>query len=163
MAEIKGGIEEARRINLGYMRGFMLGWLATTEAQSGQPEIALSTLDEALEHTNDVAGRAWEAELLRLRGDIALAATPQAAAEAEQNYVGAINVAQRQSARSLELRAATSLVRLLQAQGRSDEARARLAPLLAWFTEGLDTADLMEAKAVLEGLEAPATSKNAGS
>ena len=79
---------------------------------------------------------------MRLRGDIALAATPQAAAEAEQNYVGAINVAQRQSARSLELRAATSLVRLLQAQGRSDEARARLAPLLAWFTEGLDTADL---------------------
>jgi predicted ATPase len=153
LAEIKGGIEEARRINLGYMRGFMLGWLAATEAQSGEPEIALSILDEAFEHISDVAGRAWEAELLRLRGDILFAASPQATAEAEQNYVGAINVAQRQSARSLELRAATSLVRLLQGQGRSDEARSRLAPLLAWFTEGLDTADVKDAKALLEGLQ----------
>ena len=153
MAEIKGGIEEARRINLGYMRGFMLGWLAATEAQSGEPEIALSILDEAFEHTSDVAGRAWEAELLRLRGDILFAASPQATAEAEQNYISAINVARRQSARSLELRAATSLARLLRAQGRSNEVRSRLAPLLAWFTEGLDTADVKDAKALLEGLQ----------
>jgi class 3 adenylate cyclase/predicted ATPase len=155
LAEIREGIEEARRINLGYMRGFMLGWLATIEAHIGQPETALSTLDEALEHTNDVTGRAWEAELLRLRGDILLAARPQAAAEAERDYAGALAVARKQSARALELRAATSLARLLRAQGRNDEARAQLAPVVGWFTEGLDTADLKEAKVVLDGLASP--------
>jgi class 3 adenylate cyclase/predicted ATPase len=151
MAEIRGGIEEARRINLGYMRGFMLGWLATIQAERGEPEIALSTLDEALEQTNDVTGRAWEAELLRLRGDALLAARPEAAAEAERDYADALTVARKQSARSLELRAATSLARLLRAQGRNNEARAQLAPALGWFTEGFDTADLKEAKAVLDG------------
>jgi predicted ATPase len=153
MVEIRGGIEEARRINLGYMRGFMLGWLATIQAESGEPEIALSTLDEALEQTNDVTGRAWEAELFRLRGDVRLAVRPDAAGEAEQDYVNAIMVARKQGARSLELRAATSLARLLRAQGRNDGARGQLAPVFDWFTEGFGTADLKEAKALLDDLE----------
>jgi class 3 adenylate cyclase/predicted ATPase len=155
MAEIRGGIEEARRINLGYMRGFMLGWLATIQVKSGEPEIALSTLDEALQQTNDVTGRAWEAELQRLRGDVLLAVRPDAVGEAEQDYVSAIMVARKQSARSLELRAATSLARLLRAQGRNDEARGQLAPVFDWFTEGFDTADLKQAKALLDELAKP--------
>jgi class 3 adenylate cyclase/predicted ATPase len=153
--EIRAGIEEARRINLGYMRGFMLGWLATIEAESGQPETALSTLDEALQQTNDVTGRAWEAELFRLRGDVLLAAGPDAVGAAEQDYVSAITVARKQSARSLELRATASLARLLRAQGRNDEARGQLAPVFDWFTEGFDTADLKQAKALLDELARP--------
>jgi predicted ATPase len=97
-------------------------------------------------------------QLLRGEAQASLASAEQslalkATAEAEQNYISAINVARRQSARSLELRAATSLARLLRAQGRSNEVRSRLAPLLAWFTEGLDTADVKDAKALLEGLQ----------
>ena len=152
IVEIGEGIEEARRSNLGYMRGFMLGWLATVQAESGDPEIALSTLHEALEQTNDVTGRAWEAELLRLRGNTLLAVRPDALVEAEQDYMNAITVARKQSARSLELRAATSLARFLRAQGRRDEARAQLAPLYGWFTEGFDTADMKEAGEVLDNL-----------
>jgi len=155
MVEIGGGIEEARRINLGYMRGFMLGWLATIQAESGEPEMALSTLDEALAQTSDVTGRAWEAELFRLRGDVLLAARPDAAGEAEQDYISAIMVARKQSARSLELRAATSLARLLRTQGKNDEARGELAPVFDWFTEGFDTVDLKRAKALLEALAMP--------
>jgi predicted ATPase len=152
MAEIREGIEEARRINLGYMRGFMLGWLATIQAESEGPEIALTTLDEALKQTNDITGRAWEAELLRLRGDVLLAARPEAAGAAEQVYLSATMVARKQSARSLELRAATSLARLLRTQGRNDEAHEQLAPVFGWFTEGFDTHDLKEAKALLDTL-----------
>ncbi len=144
--EIQAGIEEARRSNLGYMRGVMLGWLATVQAESGNPEAALLTVDDALRQTDDIAGRAWEAELRRLRGDILLAVGPDMEVEAERGYNDAIIVARAQSARSLELRAATSLARFLRAQGRHDEARAQLTPIFNWFTEGLDTADLKEAK-----------------
>jgi class 3 adenylate cyclase/tetratricopeptide (TPR) repeat protein len=150
--EIRKGIEEARRSNLGYMRGFMLGWLATVQAATGDADGALSTIDEAMNHINDTAGRAWEAELLRLRGDMLLAARPDAVQDAELSYRDAIAVANRQRARSLELRAATSLARLLRGQGKADEARGLLAPIYGWFTEGLDTADPREAKALLDEL-----------
>jgi predicted ATPase len=150
IAEIREGIDEARRSNLGYMRGFMLGWLATLQTETGDPEAALLTIDEAFRHINDVSGRAWEAELHRLRGDTLLAAHADAVEDAKRSYNEAIAVAQRQHARSLELRATTSLVRLLRRQGRNDEARGLLAPIFGWFTEGLDTADLKEAKALLD-------------
>jgi class 3 adenylate cyclase/predicted ATPase len=153
MAEIQNGIEEASKSNLEYMRGFMLGWLATLQVETGDPEAALWTVDVALRQVNDVTGRAWEAELHRLRGEILLAARPDAAGEAERNYLEAIAVAQRQQARSLELRASVSLARLLQGQGRQDEARTRLAPIYGWFTEGLDTVDLRDAKTLLAALK----------
>jgi class 3 adenylate cyclase/predicted ATPase len=147
--EIRSGVDEAQRANLGYMRGFMLGWLAIVQAQTGDPERALSTIDEAFEHISDVAGRAWEAELRRLHAHILLVARAEATADAERLYKDAIAVAQRQCARSLELRATTSLARLLHGQHRSEEARTLLAPLYNGFTEGFDTADLREAKALL--------------
>jgi tetratricopeptide (TPR) repeat protein len=152
IGEIRDGIEEACRSNLGYMRGFMLGWLATVQADAGDPESALGTIDAAFRHVNDVAGRAWEAELCRLRGDALLAARPGAVDDAERSYRDGIAVAQRQHARSLELRATTSLARLLRGQGKDDEARTLLAAVYDWFTEGLDTADLREAKALLDQL-----------
>jgi len=152
LIEISEGIEEAQRSNLGYMRGFMLGWLGETQAGNGDLEEALSTIGEGLKGINDVTGRAWEAELRRLHGDILLLAHPDAVSAAERSYDEAIVLAQKQCARSLELRATVSLARLLQRRGRNDEARERLASICGWFTEGFVTADFRAAKALLEEL-----------
>ena len=83
-----------------------------------------------------------------------LAQNPSDVTEAEQCFRTAIEIARRQSARSEELRATTSLARLLATQGRRDEARAMLAEIYGWFTEGFDTADLKDAKSLLEKLGA---------
>jgi tetratricopeptide (TPR) repeat protein len=154
LVEIREGLEQARRSNLGYMRGFMLGWLATVQAQVRDPATALATIDEALKLVNDVAGRAWEAELRRLRGEILLRAQPDAWDDAERSYGEAIAIARNQRARSLELRAAVSFARLLRERGRNDEARRPLASVFGWFSEGMDTADLKEAQALLDELKA---------
>ena len=152
ISDIRQGIAAARRSGLRYMRAFMLGSLATIEADTGNPEAAMSTIDEAFEHTNDVAGRAWEAELYRLRGDILLLDGSKAMELAERSYRDAIGVARRQHARSLELRATTSLARVLRDRHRNDEAFELLTPAYAWFVEGLDTVDLREARALLNEL-----------
>ena len=96
--------------------------------------------------------RWWEAEVCRLRGVLLLrqAMTPQE--EAETCFQQALEVARHQQAKSLELRAAMSLSQLWQQQGRRAEAWELLAPVYGWFTEGFDTADLQEAKALLETL-----------
>lgn len=150
IVEIQAGIEEARQSNLRYMRAFMLGWLGALQIVTGPNEAALSIIDEALRQTDDILGRAWEAELLRLRGDALLLAGEAAAAESW--YQRAKAVAQRQQARSLELRAATSLARLLLDHGREEEGREVLAPVYEWFTEGFDTRDLKTAGGLLESI-----------
>jgi predicted ATPase len=99
---------------------------------------------------NDV--RVREAEVRSLRGDLLLATQPDELGDAERSYIDAIAVAQRQHARSLELRATTSLARLLQDQGRIEGAREQLAPVYSWFVEGLETADLKAAGALLTEL-----------
>ena len=98
--------------------------------------------------------RYWEAEVCRLRGVLRLRqpGTPQE--EAETWLRRALDIAHRQEAKSLELRAAMSLSRLWQQQGKRAEAYEILAPIYGWFTEGFDTADLQEARALLEALEA---------
>ena len=88
-------------------------------------------------------------ELLRLKGELLIALDPGAKADAEVAFCQAIDIAQRQSSKSWELRAATSMARLWRDQGRRDEARELLAPVYGWFTEGFDTLDLKEAKALL--------------
>jgi tetratricopeptide (TPR) repeat protein len=148
ITEIREAIEEANQSRLGYMRGFMLGGLASAQCEAGDPESALATLDEALTQVNDVSGRAWEAELRRLRGD-ALTLGGCGGINAEASYNEAIALAQKQEARSLELRATCSLARLLPDHGRKD-ARERLARIFGWFTEGHDTADLVAARKLLE-------------
>ena len=152
LVDIRAGIEAADRSNLGYMRSFMLGGLGTALAQNGEAELALTTIDEAIAATNDVTGRAWEAELHRLRGNIMLIAHAEAVEEAAASFEKAIAIAQRQSARSLELRATMSLARLLARQGKKEEARQRLALIYNWFTEGADTEDLNQALALLKEL-----------
>ena len=94
--------------------------------------------------------RIAESELHRWRGDLSKARDDQDAAE--QSYQRALAVARRQSARSLEIRAATSFARLWRDQGKRTEARDLLAPVYGWFTEGFDTADLKEAKALIDEL-----------
>ena len=129
---------------------YFLALLADVYAQEGQVEAGLATLAEALAAAQAHGTTLVEAELYRLRGSLLLRqpGTPQA--EAETWFQRALDVARRQEARSLELRAAMSLSRLWQQQGKRQEAHELLAAVYGWFTEGFDTADLQEAKALLE-------------
>ena len=104
-----------------------------------------------MHHTGE---RFWEAELHRLQGDLLLqqAGSQAQTAEAEACLQRALDVARHQQAKSLELRAAISLSRLWQRQGKQAEARQVLAEIYGWFTEGFDTADLQEARALLDAL-----------
>ena len=117
----------------------------------GQPSEGRRVIGEALDRVNTTGERLWEAELLRLEGELRLAASRDVAG-ALDCFRRAIEVARQQEARSWELRAASSLARLLAAEGRRDEGRRTLADVYGWFTEGFDTADLREAKALLEDI-----------
>ena len=128
-----------------------LHFLAEAYGDVGRVEEALSTLDEGLCLVEESGGRYWEAEHHRLKGELLLI-KGAAEAQAEACFRRALEVARRQQARSWELRAATSLARLWQKQGKREEARQMLAEIYGWFTEGLDTADLKEAKVLLEAL-----------
>src|SRR5262249_7866393 len=114
-------------------------------------EEGLTVLAEALAIVHKTGERFHEAELYRLHGEFLLALSVENQAEACCHK--AIDLAQRQSAKSWELRAAMSLSRLWQRQGKRAEARQLLAPIYNWFTEGFDTADLQEAKALLAELQ----------
>ena len=101
---------------------------------------------DAIENTKE---RWWEAEVYRIAGEIALKSPQPVAAKAEAYFDRAFAVARQQQAKSWELRAATSLARLWREQGKPQQARELLAPVYGWFTEGFDTRDLKEAKALL--------------
>jgi predicted ATPase len=134
--------------------------MASVYGQMERPEEGLSVLTEALAHAHTTGERFYEAELHRLQGELLLQSGGRAPnsgvstldEDAEACFRQALTVARRQEAKSLELRAAMSLSRLWQQEGKGDEARALLAPIYGWFTEGFDTADLREAKALLEEL-----------
>jgi len=126
-----------------------LALLAETLVLAGRFDEALSVLAEALAE-GETGGRYYQAELYRLKGELLLQAKPSAVEEVEVCFHHAIAIARRQEARSLELRALVSLMRLYDRQGRADEATPALAELYGWFTEGLDTADLQDAKALLQ-------------
>ena len=109
-------------------------------------------LAEALDSVDTTEECWWEAELYRLKGELLLALSADNAAAAETCFHQALVIARRQQAKSLELRAAMSLSRLWQQQGKRAEAYQLLAETYGWFTEGFDTADLQEAKALLAEL-----------
>ena len=133
-----------------------LALLAEAYGQAGQVEEGLSVLAEALASVENTGQRCWEAELHRLKGELLMQAA--ADSDAEACFRQAIQVARRQEAKSWELRATVSLCRLLQKQrpepvegrGWQEEGRQLLAEIYGWFTEGFDTADLKEARALLE-------------
>jgi class 3 adenylate cyclase/predicted ATPase len=146
--EIARGLEEARRNGVGFMRPMMTSWLADMHAKAGENESALSLVERTLANIGDVTGRSWEAELHRQRAQILVALNPTKVAEAESHLKKSIEVARSQSAKSLELRAVTSLAELWRTQGKSDEARALLEPICRSFGEGEATADLKRAHEV---------------
>jgi adenylate cyclase len=149
-------------------RPYYLALLAEASAQGGQILEGLEASAEALALLATSGVRWWEAELHRLRGELLLRSgvqNPESsvfthhavlhmpyAAEAEACFQQALDIARRQQAKLLELRAGMSLSRLWQQQGKRAEAYEVLAPIYGWFTEGFDTADLQEAKALLEAL-----------
>jgi predicted ATPase len=121
-------------------------------AQGRQSATGLEALAEALATLAKRGTDWWEAELYRLRGELLLQHTVSQPEEAEACFQRALAVARRQEAKSLELRAAMNLSRLWQQQGKRAEAYDLLAPIYGWFTEGFDTADLQEVKALLAEL-----------
>jgi predicted ATPase len=136
-------------------RPCVLALLAEAYGKVGQAEEGLNAVAEALAAVEKTAEHLWEPELYRLRGELLLKGEgggmkDESEGEAEVCFWQAIEVARRQSAKSLELRAVMSLSRLWQSQGKQEEARRMLAEIYDWFTEGFDTADLREAKALLE-------------
>ena len=130
---------------------YMMSLLAATLGRLERSDEGLSFLDDALAVVEKTEHRTWEAELHRLKGEL-LWNQGAAGIEVETCFQRAIEVAHQQLARSLGLRAATSLSRLWQAQGKTEAAQQRLAEGYHWFSEGFDTADLQEAKTLLEEL-----------
>ena len=133
-----------------------IGWtmLALFRAILAEAELDAGNFEQAkaLVATNDMCNRWWNAEFLRLLGELHRSGPLRDRAAAEQSYREALAVARGQQAKALELRAATGLVRLLCDEGRPHEARDLLTPICGWFTEGLDTPDFVEAKALLTNL-----------
>jgi len=129
------------------------------QGKVGQVEEGLKLLDKATAIMHKTGQRNYEAELYRLKGQLTLqkfkvqsSKFKEAEAEAEECFLQALEVARKQQAKSLELRAVMSLARLWQRQGKKDEARQLLAEVYNWFTEGFETKDLQEAKALIEEL-----------
>ena len=143
-------LETCRAVPMLATSTLALAELAESQARKGEYENALRSLEEA-DGIIEAGGERWaRSEIVRLKGEISRAQS--ASAEAEACFRRAIEVAQRQGAKLLQLRAAASLARLWQSQGKFREARELLAPLYDWFTEGFDTADLKDARALLDEL-----------
>jgi len=157
--EVAEGIAQIRKGFAGWQAtGGLRVWpwflavLAEACGKAGQIAEGRHALEEALEAVQNSGERFYEAEVYRLKGALLLQDAPASQEEAEAHFQQALEVARRQQAKSWELRAAMSLARLWQRQGKRAEARELLAPVYGWFTEGFDTADLQEAKALLDAL-----------
>jgi predicted ATPase len=165
---MRQGLATWQDIGVEIARPYALARLTEAYGKGGQATEGLAALSEALLAVHKTGERFHEAELHRLQGELVLQSgfrrqtsdvftpdlrrqTPDL--EAEECFQQALDVARRQQAKSLELRAAMSLSRLWQRQGRQAEARQLLTQVYGWFTEGFDTADLQEAKALLEVLD----------
>jgi predicted ATPase len=171
IAQMRQGLATYRVTGSELARTVFLALLAEEYGKAGQPEEGLTVLAEALAHAGKTEERWYEAELYRLKGTLLLndergtrndelnsssvhrsSFSIHHSEEAEACFLKAIDIARWQQAKSLELRAVMSLSRLWQQQGKKDEARQMLAEVYGWFTEGFDTKDLQEARALLDDL-----------
>jgi predicted ATPase len=180
LAQMRQGLTSRRTTRAELAQPYFLALQAEVYGKMGQREHALALLTEALAAVRTTGEHRLEAELYRLKGTLTLQSetsqrqvagqsrtsqeksedantqplthSPQAGAEAEACFLKAIEIARRQSAKSLELRAVMNLSRLWHSQGEKEQARQMLAEVYGWFTEGFDTTDLQEAKALLEEL-----------
>jgi predicted ATPase len=152
IAQMIKGLAAWRATGAGVWLHYWLALLAEAYGKVGEVGEGLRTLAAALVEVDTTGDRFYEAELYRLKGELLLALSADQHIEAAGCFHHALDIASRQQAKSLELRAAMSLSRLWQQQGKRQEARELLAPIYNWFTEGFDTADLQEAKGLLEEL-----------
>jgi predicted ATPase len=152
IARIRDGLAAYEATGSRLFIPFFLALLAEALALAGKIEEALAALDGALAQAAVSGANGWDAEIHRLRGDLTLRLPYPDPMKAEESFRTALAIAREQGTRGYELRAATSLARLWGEQGRRDEARELLAPVYGWFTEGFDTADLKDAKALLDEL-----------
>jgi predicted ATPase len=180
IAQIRQGLDAYRATGAEVWRSYHLALLAEAYGKVGQAAEGLTVVIAALERAHSNGDRYYEAELYRLKGALTLQSktrlgqgssksqarqeraedttpqrlppNPQAEAEAEACFHKAIDIARRQSAKSLELRAVMNLARLWQSQGKRNEAPQMLSEIYGWFTEGFDTKDLQEAQALLAEL-----------
>jgi predicted ATPase len=152
LAQVRQGIAAYRATEAVLNVPYYCTLLADVAAHLGHTEDGLQALAEAHTLVEQKEEHYWEAEVCRLRGVLLLRQTGTPQAEAEAWLQRAMDIARRQEAKSLELRAAMSLSRLWQQQGKWATAHELLAPVYGWFTEGFDTADLQEAKALLDAL-----------
>ena len=160
LAEIDKGLEMARPIWTNGPPIFFAVALAHAYIAAGALDQADAVITKALEQMPTRGGRSYESELIRLRAMITLARTPQRASTIEADLRQALEIARAQKTKAWELRAATSLAAWLRQQGRADEAREILAPVLAWFEEGFDEPDYRDARAVLGTIENPARERS---
>jgi predicted ATPase len=169
VAQMRQGLAARHAVGAKLGATLYLAWLAEAQAKAAQGDEGLAVLAEAIATVSETGERINEAELYRLKGELTLQQqskvqsrkskvpspqhpTPSTQAEAEACFHQAVEIARRQGAISLELRAVMSLARLWQKQGKGTAARQMLADIYGWFTEGLATADLKEAQALLAEL-----------
>jgi predicted ATPase/transcriptional regulator with XRE-family HTH domain len=159
VAQMQSGLSAWPATGAEIHKSYMLAGLSEGYAKAGQIDQGLNLLVEALAQVEKTEERFWEAEIYRLKGELLLqerelGGSRQDDTDAETCFRQAIEIAQRQGAKSLELRATVSMGRLWQRQGKKAEARQVLAEIFSWFTEGFDTVELFEAKTLLEELSA---------
>jgi len=165
IAQMSRGMEAYRATGAELLRPYLIGLFAEALAEGGSTERGLVLLAEALETVEETGERFYEAELYRQRGELLfrsfsedsrlpdITAPLSRSSEIERCFLKAMTVAGRQQAKWFELRAATSLARLWRHQGRKNDAHTMLAKSYNWFTEGFDTIDLNDAKALLKELD----------
>jgi predicted ATPase len=152
IAQIREGLVAHQVTGAELNRPYFFSLLAEAYGEVGQPEEGLTVLAEALAIVDKTGERCWDAELHKRKGELLLMQQAQKEGEAEECFQKALDIARRQQAKSFELRAAMSLSRLWQEQGKREEAHKLLEEIYGCFTEGFDTADLKEAKVLLEEL-----------
>jgi predicted ATPase len=152
MAQIREGLTLYRATGTELFRPYLLAMLAEAYARCGRPDDGLQALAEALRLVETTGERVFAAEIYRLKGQLLLAGSTDHCPEAAACFQHARTIARRQHARLFELRAAMSLSRLWQQQGKRAQARRLLGEVYGWFTEGFDTGDLQEARTLLHEL-----------
>lgn len=152
IARMKRPMLELKAVGSEYINDRYFSFMCTALARAKRFDEALGAIGESFQFIERTGQRYYEAELNRLRGELLLAQDPSNATRAEKSIRTAIEISRRQHAKSWELRATTSLARLLTKQRKRDQARKMLAEIYAWFSEGFDTADLRDAKTLLDQL-----------
>jgi predicted ATPase len=152
IAQMRVGLSTLQATGAELAQPRLLAWLAEAYGHEGQAETGLRVVADALAVAHRTGERRDEAEISRIKGELLLRQAVPDVHQAEACFQQALAIARRQQAKSWELRAAMSLARLWQQQGKRAEARELLAEIYGWFSEGFDTADLQEAKAFLEAL-----------